>query len=154
MNAVSSDALKIHSDDSGIKIVVSGSITERSQLLLPEEQNLGKSIRLDTAGVTRINSLGVANWIRFMNQLSAAGVPITIAPLSVAFVGQARVISNFLGSARVATFMAPYFCPECDEATERTFASDDELPVSTPCPACKADMEFDDEYETYLEFQV
>ncbi len=151
--AGSSESLQILSDAGGTKILVSGNINERSQLVIPEGTSLGASVQVDTAGVTRINSLGVSNWIRFMKTLSATGLPISMAPLSVPFVNQARVISNFLGSATVSTYMVPYFCPECDHATEETFAMGAELPEAIPCSACKSEMEFDDEFETYLEFQ-
>ena len=154
MSAVaSSDATTIHAEADTTKIVVSGSITERSQLLLPEVFTLGKRIQVDTAAVTRINSLGVASWIRYMGKLSAMGVPVSIAPLSVAFVTQAGMISNFLGTAAVESFLAPYFCPPCDHAAEQLFPIDANLPESIPCAKCNGPMEFDDDLESYLEFR-
>ncbi len=74
----SSAAIAIQTEADTTTIVASGTINERSQLALPEDANipLGKRIILDTAAVTRINSLGVAIWMRYMGKLSALGVPI------------------------------------------------------------------------------
>lgn len=149
MSVDASTIISLTSD--ATKIEVAGSITEQSQLLVPETP--GPQIRIDTAAVSRINSLGVANWIRYMAKLSEFGVPITIAPLSVAFVTQAGMISNFLGNASVETFLAPYFCPSCEHAMEQLFAVDAALPPSVPCPKCNGAMEFDDEIDSYLEFR-
>tara|TARA_R110002096_G_scaffold44524_8_gene119810 strand:+ start:4066 stop:4533 length:468 start_codon:yes stop_codon:yes gene_type:complete len=154
MSAVgSSDAITIHPGADATTIVVSGSIDERSQLLLPDAFTVGKRVVIDTTAVTRINSLGVASWIRYMGKLSGFGVPVSIAPLSVAFVTQASMISNFLGKASVETFLAPYFCAKCDQAIEQLFAIDAQVPEEMACPKCTAPMEFDDELESYLQFR-
>ncbi len=152
MSAGDAEVLKFQTTANGLKIVVSGRIDERSNLALPEGMSLGSSIQIDTAAVERINSLGVSNWMRFMRALSAPGIPISISQLSVVLVGQARVVSNFLGSAQVESFMAPYYCPSCDNTADETFARGAQPPESISCPTCQAGMEFDDDYETYLQF--
>jgi anti-anti-sigma regulatory factor len=150
---VSSDAITIQTEADATKIVVSGSIDERSQLLVPDAFSLGKQIIVDTAAVTRINSLGVASWIRYMSKLLELGVPISIAPLSVAFVSQASMISNFLGNASVETFLAPYFCEKCDKLIEQLFAISAEVPETMVCPKCAGSMNFDDDFDSYLNFR-
>lgn len=149
-NATASTTIQDAAD--GTNIVVTGNINERSQLVVPEI--VGAQIRIDTSGVTRINSLGVANWIRYMAKLADLGVPVIISRLSVAFVSQAGMISNFLGNAKVEKFLAPYFCPDCDHSVEELFAIDADLPRSIACPKCKSDMDFDDEIDSYLEFRL
>jgi len=149
--AVSNTATTIHATAEATNIVVAGSITERSNLIVPEV--VGPKIQIDTRGVTRINSLGVANWIRYMAKLKVLNVPVFISPLSVTFVTQAGMISNFLGSAKVENFLAPYYCPDCEHTSEELYAIDAEVPKNIPCPSCQSTMEFDDEIESYLGFR-
>ena len=141
----------IQHDANATTILVAGSISEQSNLIVPER--VGARIRLDTSGVTRINSMGVASWIRYMGKLAELGVPVSIAPLSVCFVIQAGMISNFLGTAQVENFEAPYFCPECDHTVEQLYAFDAEVPESIPCEKCQSPMQFDDEIDNYLGFR-
>lgn len=150
-SSLSDVATTIQDTPDGTTIVVSGAISEQSQLIVPER--VGAKIRIDTSGVTRINSMGVASWIRYMGKLAELGVPLFIEPLSVCFVIQAGMISNFLGTAQVANFEAPYFCPECDQTLDQLYAIDAEVPESIACPSCGSAMQFDDEIENYLGFR-
>lgn len=133
-----------------VEIVVQGTLNEASVLTVPEVG--GRPIRIHGEGITRINSLGVSAWIRFMNALSQLGVPVSVR-MSVAMASQASMISNFVEGATIESFAAPYVCTACEHAEEAMFGLRDEVPVSKPCPKCNQTMEFDDEIESYLSFR-
>ena len=140
--------MTITSTAEGVAIVMAGNISERAVLEVPAIS--GQLIQIDTAAVDRINSLGVGAWIRYLSKLCEQGVPVVINPLSVALVSQATMISNFLASAKVETFLAPYYCPSCEHSREELYKFQDEVPATIKCPECSEAMEFDDELKTFL----
>ncbi len=131
-------------------ITVVGALNETSVLELPGE--VATPIRINGEGITRINSLGVSAWIRFMNSLKTLGVPVGVR-MSVAMASQASMISNFVEGASIESFAAPYYCPACENTEEPVFAFNDEVPETRPCSQCKQSMEFDDEIDSFLSFR-
>lgn len=139
--------------DDGLVITIAGVISERSTF--PENPvQSPTSIWIDTSGVTRINSLGVSAWIHYMNTVCAGDTQVIFRPLSVALVSQTSMVSNFLGSASVDTFLAPYFCPDCEHVCEQAYGFSDNVPESIACPKCQTAMEFDDDLNAYLSWRT
>ncbi|MCC6812068.1 MAG: hypothetical protein IT381_31895 [Deltaproteobacteria bacterium] len=148
--------MKVEKRPSGLWAELSGDITEDSEFnaILSEKPLL---LTLDLAGIKRINSTGVREWINFMTALRKDGARINFERCSVAIVQQLNMIANFADRAEVHSVFAPYICPSCDteEAKLVDFKAnptpDLEAPVA--CPNCKETMEFDDLPESYLAFR-
>lgn len=144
--------MQLSTNSAGATVLTpTGTISESTDLVPPER--VGTAIVVDGSRVERINSMGVRNWLAFMKALERFGVPIMAVRLSPALVIQASMISTFLGSARVESFLAPYFCPDCEHTEDRPFGVTDDLPEAIPCPKCGSEMEFDSERDAYLAFR-
>ena len=116
-------------------------------------------LRLDLAGVTFINSLGVREWIRFLATAAANGVQVELARVSEPLIQQLNMIVAARGQAEVLSFYAPYACDACgredslliDLATHRGRLAKGEAPPAT-CPECGAAMAFNDFPQRYFLF--
>ena len=139
------------------RVLLEGEITEDSHFgrLLPD---LGSSVVFDLAGVKRINSTGVREWINFVNELTKAGKTYALERCSVPIVSQLNMISNFRGKGDVRSVYAPYSCGTCRNEQVRLIecAGDPaaELEKSETCVKCGSAMEFDDIPEAYLAFRA
>lgn len=70
---------------------------------------------LDCAGITRMNSEGVARWVRFITVLSRYDLAVTYRRCSPAVVTQLNQVPESLGAARVESVLAPYRCKETQQ---------------------------------------
>src|SRR5262245_50806399 len=130
-----------------------GDLNEHFDLtpLLPELDN---AIAVDLAGVRRINSAGVRQWILFIGAL-AHGRDVVLVRCPAAFIWQASMIGNFLGGASVRSFYVPYICPRCEAArsvlVEVASLEGERLP-EVRCDACAVAMESDVIPDVFLGF--
>ncbi len=132
-------------------VTVAGVIDETADLA-PLQDATGPLV-LDLGGVSRINSVGVREWIRAMQRIPD-DVPVTWERVSTALVTQLNMIANFNGHARIASFFAPYYCEACDEESRALLTVDalsgkPEAPART-CADCEGPLVFDDIEEDYL----
>lgn len=116
-----------------------------------------KAVVLDSAGLKRINSLGVRAWCDFMKLL--AGKEITFLRCSPAFIDQLNSVSDFRADAKIVSFIAPYLC----ESSGRVFyeeliigkdikKGDFAALTGRRCAECPEPLVFDDLPERYLHF--
>jgi anti-anti-sigma regulatory factor len=133
-------------------ITVAGVVSEESRLDVPDAR--GRRVIIDVRGVERMNSMGVRNWIHFIEKLQAQSHDIVIRHMPPAMVSQASMITTFIGRSRVESFLSPWFCPGCDNTVEQLHAYHDELPLAIPCPKCRAPMELDWDRDAYLAFRT
>ncbi|MDY0058942.1 MAG: hypothetical protein RBU45_03965 [Myxococcota bacterium] len=110
---------------------------------------------IDTAGVTRINSCGVREWVNWLTSLQARDIGIVLLNCSVHIVDQINMVHNFIGTGRIKSFFAPYYCEQCDreliqhiEVAETT----DPQSIRPPCPGCGATTELDHLPEQFFAF--
>ena len=139
-------------------IALTGVIDESASLpeLLP--QTPGR-LRIDLAGVTFINSLGVREWIRFLATAAQAGVAVELARVSEPLIQQLNMIVAARGQAEVLSFYAPYACDACgreeslliDLAPNRAALARGEAPAAK-CPECGSAMAFNDFPQRYFLF--
>ena len=120
---------------------------------------LGASLRgdvvLDLAGVERVTSFGVREWLA-MNQ--AANVrSLYLNRCSEPMVNQLTMIRSFAGSGRVLSFLAPYVCVSCGLAFNRlvdaeadALAVRAQVPPPASCAKCGHDGRFDDDPRSYF----
>jgi len=112
-----------------------------------------KRIIFDLAEVSRIDSLGVREWIRAMKRLPEQQV-VVWERVSPAMCAQIGMISNFVGHGRIASFVLPWWCESCQSNhTADVQMQDIERSVNTPhqCPNCGQRMILDELDEDYID---
>lgn len=136
------------------RIVIKGDITEAVSFsgLLPSV--VGR-VSFDMSKVRYMNSLGVREWVEFLNEATAQGYEFHAC--SVAFTLQASMVMGVLGRGTVISFFAPYVCEQCEHQDEpllqsATILAADYEPPTLSCPECDGLMELDDIPERYLAF--
>ncbi len=107
--------------------------------------------------VTRINSLGVRDWVNWMNSLDAAGKRVVLHECSTAVVSQINLVANFAGKSHIESFLAPYFCSTCDAdrlrlIQTRRLTGDPPRAPRALCDQCDSLMTLDEVEESYFSF--
>lgn len=143
----------IRRDPAGTHLAFTGDLTEDFDFspLLPD---LEGALEIDLAGLRRINSAGVRQWIRFMGALGE-GRQVVLARCPTSFIRQAGMIRNFLGHAAVQSLYAPYLCPGCEAARSVLLEAAALAGRSFPeirCDGCAEAMEVDVVPEAFLGF--
>jgi anti-anti-sigma regulatory factor len=140
-------------------LMLSGAIDETAGLmdLLGKAQN--GTLALDLGGVTFINSLGVRDWIRFQAAATQQHVQIELRRVAEVVIHQLNMIIATRGTARVASFFAPYACDRCGreeslivDAVANAAALAQLAPPPMTCPECGGPMAFNDFPERYFSF--
>ena len=148
---------RVHQQPPVLLVELSGELNEDADLDRLR-RGLAGQVVLHLAGVRRINSGGVREWVNFIDVLTSTH-PVTLTHCSPAVVAQLNMISNFAGRARIASFLAPYSCTRCEREEEhlidleRHFLDRDlsRMPAVS-CMACGAAMDFDEVVDRYLSF--
>lgn len=114
---------------------------------------------LDLSGLTRINSLGMRNWVFFVREYEAKGQALTFERVPPVVVNQMSMVTHFMGAhSQIRSLMLPYLCPSCGkedlQMLELTDGRTAQVNESAPCPKCRAVMEFDDLHSMYTELFV
>ena len=113
----------------------------------------GRPVVIDASQVNHMNSLGVRNWILFIEALCEQAPSVTLENLSPMMVFQASMISTFLGRAQVRSYQSPWICEECDHMAVMTHQLQEAIPEAIPCSKCKSPMEFDSDLDSYQSFR-
>ncbi|HET6612652.1 MAG TPA: hypothetical protein VFG83_11720 [Kofleriaceae bacterium] len=110
------------------------------------------------AGIGRINSCGVREWVRFVRDLPNV-TDLVFTHCSPSIVSHLNMIYNFRGPATVRSFFAPYLCDSCGHEEEKLIDVKAQIergdvlsPPAIACGACGEAMELDDLPERYLSF--
>lgn len=120
----------------------------------------GQKVVFDLSQITRMNSVGVREWILLLERSMPGHVKIEIKAVAQLIVEQANLIPNMLGKkgTPIRSFQAPYFCPTCNlEDTqvlkpEAVLASGVAKAPQRQCKQCGKDLEFDWNEEEYFSF--
>jgi anti-anti-sigma regulatory factor len=123
---------------------------------------LGRELRgtvaIDLAGVERITSFGVREWLAMLGSMQEVR-RLFLLRCSEAVVNQLSMIRKFSGSGQIVSFFAPYLCGACGEQFERSFDCETEAEAirsgnapEAPCAHCGAPGSFDDDARTYFAF--
>jgi len=118
-----------------------------------------KTIILNVAGITRMTSFGVRQWLKAMDSLPKAVTEMLLVGCPTFFVDQLNMVLNFGGPSKVLTVNAPYTCPSCgvessetiDLLKERDNLAADGLP-NKRCARCDGKLEFDETPSSYFAF--
>ncbi|HRK02726.1 MAG TPA: hypothetical protein PLH57_08685 [Oligoflexia bacterium] len=131
---------------------------------IDETDDLAKVIGMPTGplivscrDLTRINSVGVKNWMKYFSQLQQNKLQFEFEELSVALVEQVNIVKNFACGGPVLSIAMPFRCNSCQ--TGLTGAIKTEVVRSmnfniapVQCPKCGGSAEFDDVAEEYFSF--
>ncbi len=118
-----------------------------------------KTLVIDVAGMTRMTSFGVRQWLKAMDSVPKAVSDVYLLGCPTFFVDQLNMVLNFGGSAKVLTVIAPYTCPSCgmesgetvDIFTDRATLAKGGVPEKD-CSRCGGKLEFDETPESYFSF--
>ena len=148
-------AWTVRHDADTMRVALEGELDEDSRLSTFAREVSATAVVFDLAGVKRINSVGVRDWLTAMAELDGRGVALTLERCAPAIVAQLNMIRNFASSARVLSVLAPYVCDSCER--EHTTLLDLADGRATPepvvaCPSCGASASFDDIPTEFLRF--
>lgn len=105
--------MKVKKNGTEFEFILDGAVGEGSPLF---EQDIRSATRIviDAEKMTYINSIGVKNWIIWTGRIPrTCGFQLVNAPLVM--INQASTVVGFMPAhGLVASFNAPYVCPECD----------------------------------------
>jgi anti-anti-sigma regulatory factor len=139
-------------------VELAGELSESADLDRLRHNLKSHAVVLHLAGVRRINSGGVREWVNFIDALTSTA-EVTLSHCSPAVVAQLNMIFNFCGQAKVRSILAPYACSRCDREEERVVDLETHFPERDysqmphfSCSACGAPMDFDEVVDRYLSF--
>jgi len=144
-------------DEETSLVKLTGFLDEENKLKrLVEKIPAGTAI-IDLAGVERINSLGIRDWVNWMAALEANGTRPVLVSCSPAIVAQINLVKNFTRHGAVKSFQVPYHCRECDEdkvivVETSEMSSPTAPPPSVRCDSCEHEMDVDEMPESYFAF--
>jgi anti-anti-sigma regulatory factor len=114
-----------------------------------------KELHVNCKGVTRINSEGVKQWIKYFQAVQQKGVNLKFTEVSTVMIEQVNLISNFFVGAPIESFYAPYSCSVCTKeyiCLIQTANCKADSPPQQKCPQCNVELAFDDIVEEYFGF--
>jgi anti-anti-sigma regulatory factor len=158
MSTIEMGQLKFHSETNGeiIHIRVEGSINE--DLLIEKVADLKNSrITFDLEKVKMINSCGIREWIRLVEQ-HGQSVNIEYINVPQIVVQQMNMIAGFLSkNAKVVSFYAPYFIEDLDEERQVLLRAEEIRDFKAPKMNATVDgteyeLDFDAIEEQYFRF--
>lgn len=144
-------------DDEISLVKLSGFLDEENKLKRLVEKIPAGTAMIDLAGVERINSNGIRDWVNWMAALEANGTRPVLVSCSPAIVAQINLVKNFTGHGAVKSFQVPYHCRECDEdkvivVETSEMSSPTAPPPTVRCEGCERDMDVDEMPESYFAF--
>ncbi|WP_437675385.1 FIST N-terminal domain-containing protein [Sorangium sp. So ce131] len=122
-------------------------------------RELDGKVLFDLAGVERITSFGVREWLQMIQAAQPRLRALYLARCSEPVVHQISMIRRFTGGGQVVSFYAPYACESCSAQFERLVdcahdaaALAEGKPPEAVCPRCGGAGAFDDDADTYFGF--
>ncbi len=148
---------KTVSEPDATRVEFSGRISEHAAAklaaLLSDLRGV-ETVRLDLQGVSGLNSVGVREWLTFI-ETCAASATVELHRCSTAFVAQLNMVANFDGGARICSISLPFVCETCGATKELVAPVEEGSCPSYETPSCdvhRAPMLFDDLEDAYFAF--
>jgi anti-anti-sigma regulatory factor len=114
---------------------------------------------IDLGGVSRLNSVGVRDWVLALRRLHARFPSIRLIDCTPAVMNEVNFVRNFAEGALIASFQAPTFCTRCSRegsAMIPVFGAQDgrrlERLPSFACERNDCENALDDDEGSYLAF--
>jgi anti-anti-sigma regulatory factor len=145
-----------HAGDTSM-VKLAGYIDEDNDLKGLVAQIPAGTAMIDLAGVERINSCGIRDWVNWLAEIERNGTKPVLVSCSPAIVAQINLVKNFTGGGAVKSFQIPYYCSECDEekvmlVETSEMSSPTQAPPSCLCETCGHAMEIDEMPQSYFAF--
>ncbi len=136
------------------RLHLAGRIDENADLAALVSQIPADGVHIDLSELTRINSIGVREWMDFLAALGER--PVVLERCAPVFVDQMNAIANFAGSTQVESVMAAFEC-ENDGNVRLVEARIVDLragtlPPAPRCERCQAETVPTQENELYYRF--
>lgn len=144
-----------HDGDTSV-VKLAGFLDEDNNLKGLVEMIPAGTAMIDLAGVERINSCGIRDWVNWLAALEANGTVPVLVSCSPPIVAQINLVKNFTGGGAVKSFQVPYHCRECDEE-KILLVETAEMTTGSAAPTCLCDscghaMDLDEMPESYFAF--
>lgn len=111
--------------------------------------SLSGTVLFDLAGVERVTSYGVREWLALTG---AARADVWLARCSEAFVNQLGLVRAFAGAAHLLSFRVPFLCDDCGSTFSAMLDCERDAATFAPrCPRCGGAARLDDD-PAYLSF--
>jgi hypothetical protein len=137
-----------------LKVELTGAIDEDADFkeLIGLEQ---KSITFDFEKVSMINSCGIREWIKFLENIpEKTHIYYNNCPQII--IEQINMVHGFFRKgASINSFYAPYYCEKCDKESKVHLKSEQVKGRKAPkmaCPICAENMDFDAIEAQYFSF--
>lgn len=108
----------------------------------------------DFNNVSMINSCGIREWIKYLDNLGEAKIIYMNCPQII--IEQVNMVHGFIRKGVVVdSFYAPYFCTSCDTGKKILLKSSEISGFKPPvkhCNTCKGELEFDAIEKQYFSF--
>ena len=113
-----------------------------------------ETVKIDLSGIKRINSIGVLNWSKLVNN---SNISIEYINCSTVIVEQFAIYTGFLGeNSKVTSFYARYYCEVCKKEVDKLFNSSLLVEIKDELPKfyckCKHQLILDDIEEDYIKY--
>jgi len=119
----------------------------------------GGTLVLDLAGISKITSFGIREWVDFIGAVGSRVESIVLIECAPKVVDQLNMVANFAGKGRVFSFYAPYRCDYCDHdarvllQVDRDFEAIKNMkPPERPCGTCGNPEYFDEDATTFFSY--
>lgn len=150
-----SEKLSINSRITGdeVHVELSGVIDEDAIFDKIKNLKMSKYV-FDFNQVNMINSCGIREWIKYLQELEGAEIKYINCPQII--IEQVNMVHGFIRKGIVVeSFFAPYFCANCDTEKKILLKNSEVTNSKAPvkqCNTCKSDLEFDAIEKQYFSF--
>jgi hypothetical protein len=141
--------VEVHIDRDARRVALSGPINEHADFA-PLRSEVKPGLVIDLGGITRINSAGAREWIKFMAEVPPRSLVLERCPVS--FVNQLNLIANFVVGAQVSSVFVPFICPACNSTRDELRPLSTANSAAPPRCQCGTPMEFDIDPAQYFAF--
>lgn len=92
-------------------------------------------VYVDLSGVTRINSVGLSNWLKAASK-KPSDETLFFEKCSIAVVRQLNMIPTFAETGNVVSMFVPYYCPRCRSETMELISTEEVVSHALPSFDC------------------
>lgn len=146
-------SIQINIQNDTAMITLDGIINEDSSFEKIKNLNIKKYI-FNFDQITLINSCGIRDWIKYINDLNDAEIIYENCPQVI--IEQINMVHGFITPrTHITSFYAPYFCDSCDNEVKILLKKDEVQNSKAPekkCPKCTDSLEFDALEKQYFHF--